>query len=68
MNQATQRQVQKAINFAEVQPFYAAATLADLWRAESPKVQRELVAVMDQCNLRGYMNVVDGCFVAKVPA
>lgn len=68
MNKSTQREVQKAVSFAASNPYYAAATLAPLMRAASKKVFIELVAVMNDCKLRDYMDVVNGCYVAKSPA
>ena len=43
MNKATQREVDKAEKFAAIDPAYAAATLAPMMRAASPKVLAELV-------------------------
>ncbi len=68
MDKSTKREVQKATNFAGTDPYYAAATLAPLMRAApNNMVLDELVQVMNDLNLRDYMDVVNGCYVAKAP-
>ena len=69
MNKATARELQKAINSASTAPSYAAATLAGLLRsAPTKKAYVELFPSIDGLNLRAYMEVVNGVFVAKEPA
>lgn len=68
MNKAEQREVQKAANTARIDPRFAAATLAGLMRAANKKTFLELVGVMNDLNLRGHMEVVNGCYVAKEAA
>jgi len=68
MNKSEQREVQKAVNFARIDPRFAAATLSGVMRAASKKSFLEMVEVMNQNGLRDHMDVVNGCFVAKAPA
>jgi len=65
MNKAEQREVQKAINFANLDPRYAAATLSGVMRSANKKSFFEMVAVMNDFKLRDHMEVVNGCYVAK---
>lgn len=65
MNKSEQREVQKAVNAAGSNPAYAAAVLAPLMRATNKKTYFELIGVMNDLKLRDYMEVVNGCFVAK---
>ena len=67
MTKSEQREVQKAVNFARINPAYAAAVLAPLLRSCSNRTFPELMSVMNDNNLRGYMEVVNGCYVAKEP-
>lgn len=69
MNKATQREVQKVANTAASHPAFAAATLATLLRsAPTRKTYVELFPLIDQFNLRDHMDVVNGCYVARVQA
>jgi hypothetical protein len=65
MNKIEQREVNKVEAFAAIEPAYAARMLAPLMRAASKKSLAEMVEVMDKHNLRQYMTVVNGCFVAN---
>lgn len=66
MNKSEKREVQKVVDAAgNGHPAYAAATLAPLMRAANNKTYVELIAVMNDLKLRDYMEVVNGCFVAK---
>jgi len=65
MNKSTQRAVSKAELCAKTEPAYAAATIAPLHRAANKKDQAELETVIDRLNLREYLIVVNGCYVAK---
>lgn len=67
MTKTEQREVQKAINFAGIDPRFAAATLSGVMRAtRSQKNFVEMVQVMNDFNLREHMEVVNGCYVARL--
>lgn len=71
MNKSEQREVQKALNTARTNPHFAAATMSALMRA-TPK-QSSFIELRQICNncdgvdLMPYMEVVNGCYVAKQP-
>lgn len=69
MNKSEQREVQKAVNAARVNPQFAAATIAALTRS-TPKRStfielRQLLNDCDGVNLMPYIETVNGCYVAK---
>lgn len=66
MNKATQREVDKATKFAPIDPAFAAATLAGASRSASLRDCLAIEAVINNLNLRGFLSVVNGCYVAKV--
>lgn len=68
MTKSEQREAQKAVNFARTNPHYAAATLAPMLRSCSKRSFSELMDVMVTTGLRDYMEVVNGCYVAKEPS
>lgn len=72
MTKTEQREVQKAINAARVNPYFAAATLAALSRATAKRSTLiELRHLMNDCNgvdLMAHIEVVNGCYVARQPA
>lgn len=69
MNKSEQREVQKALNTARTMPDYAAATMAGLMRAavkQSTFIElRQICNDCDGIDLMPYMEVVDGCYIAK---
>lgn len=69
MNQSEQREVQKAVNAARVNPHYAAATIAALTRS-TPKRStfielRQLLNNCDGIDLMPFIEVQNGCYVAR---
>lgn len=68
MTNSEQREVRKVLNTARTAPHYAAAVLAPLLRSCSNRSFPELMDVMNTNGLRDYMEVVNGCYVAKAPA
>lgn len=68
MNKSEQREAQKAINAARVDPHYAAATIAALSRS-TPKRStlvelRQLLNDCDGVDLMPFIETVNGCYVA----
>lgn len=69
MTKNEEREVQMAVNTARTHPYYAAATLAGLLRSAGPRATFvRLVQLKNELGLGEYMEVVNGCFVAKQPA
>lgn len=67
MTKTERQQVQIAVNFARVDPRYAAATLSTVMRSCSRKTLIELLEVANSTGLRDHMTVINGAYVA-VPA
>lgn len=67
MTASEQREVRKVLNFAQSNPHYAAATLAPLLRSCSKRSLPELMDVLNSTGLRDYMEVINGCYVARTP-
>ena len=66
LTKAEAREVQTAVNFARVDPRYAAATLAGVMRSCTRKAAFSYLSnVMYEHGLRDHMEVVNGCYVAK---
>ena len=62
-------EVQKAVNFARIDPRFAAASLAGVMRSCRRKSAFAYMStVMYEHGLREHMEVVNGCYVAKVAA
>jgi hypothetical protein len=72
MNKSEQREVHKAVNAARVNPHYAAATITALSRATAKRSTlielRQLLNDCDGVDLMPFVEVVNGCYVAKQPA
>lgn len=68
MNKATQREVDKAIKFASIDPAYAANTLAVASRSASLRDCLAIETAINNLSLRSFLSVVNGCYVAKVAA
>lgn len=69
LTKSEQREVQKAVNAARINPQYSAATLAALSRST---LKRSSLAEIRQCmndcdgvDLMPYIEVVGGCYVAR---
>lgn len=71
-NQSEQREIQKAVNAARINPHYAAATIAALTRSTHKRSTfielRQLLNSCDGADLMPYIQTVNGCYVAKQPA
>jgi hypothetical protein len=68
MNKSEQCEVQKVVNTCRTNPHYAAATLATLLRSAGPRATFvKLVQLKNELGLGQYMEVVNGCYVAKQP-
>lgn len=71
MTKSEQREAQKAVNAARTNPHYAAATIAALSRSTAKRATfielRQLLNDCDGVDLMPYIEVVNGCYVAKQP-
>ena len=68
MKKSTQREVDQAIKFAPIDPVYAATTLANASRSASLRDCLAIETAINTLNLRRFLSVVNGCYVAKVAA
>lgn len=63
MTKAEKQEAQKAVNFAKINPRYAAATLAGVMRSASRKSLIELIDIANSTGLRELMIVENGTYV-----
>lgn len=65
MNKATRSQVEKATKFADIEPGYAARSIAAIHNAASKRDMGYLQSLITAHNLTAHISMVNGCMVPR---
>lgn len=63
MNKATQKQIDKAVQFAAIEPGYAARTIAAIHNAAPRRDMAHLQSLIQAHRLTAHIKMINGCMV-----